>query len=103
MGHVSVNASRNHYMRTVKHTSRASIRADSEIQKGSGSRAGRKRAAVYLTLPKINCTESTLQIVQFMADHAYNGLGAYSCHHWATLKIPADSSKPVDTRWRASK
>ena len=56
-----------------------------------------------LELPNINCPKCTLQVVQFMADHAYNVPGGYSYHHCAALEITADPSKPIDTRWPASK
>jgi hypothetical protein len=50
-------------------------------------------------LPNINCRKCTLQIVQFMADHAYNNPGGYSYHHCAELQIAADPSKPIDRGW----
>jgi len=56
-----------------------------------------------LVLPNINCPKCTLQVVQFMADHPYNIPGGYSYHHCAALEITADPSKPIDTRWPASK
>jgi len=56
-----------------------------------------------LELPNINCPKCTLQVVQFMADHAYNVPGGYSYHHCAAIEIAADPSKPIDTRWPTSK
>jgi len=56
-----------------------------------------------VTLPNINCTKCTLQILQFMADHAYNQPGGYSYHHCADLQITADPSKPIDKNWPAPK
>jgi hypothetical protein len=50
-------------------------------------------------LPNINCRRCTLQIVQFMAEHAFNNPGGYTYHHCATLQITADSSKPLDKGW----
>lgn len=54
-----------------------------------------------IVLPNINCPRCTLQIVQWMAEHAFNNPGGYSYHHCATLQITADSSKPLDTGWPA--
>ena len=50
-------------------------------------------------LPNINCEKCTLQIVQFMDQHAFNNPGGYTYHHCADLNITADPSKPIDTRW----
>ena len=50
-------------------------------------------------LPNINCRKCTLQIVQFMAEHAFNNPGGYTYHHCANLQITADPSKPVDKAW----
>lgn len=52
-------------------------------------------------LPNINCPRCTLQVIQFMADHAYNQPGGYSYHHCADLAITADPGKPLDTGWPA--
>ncbi len=53
-------------------------------------------------LPNINCAACILQIVEFMAEHAYNNPGGYSYHHCAVLNITADPSKPVDHGWPAA-
>ena len=50
-------------------------------------------------LPNINCVKCTLQVIQFMADHAYNQPGGYSYHHCADLQITADPAKPIDKGW----
>ena len=50
-------------------------------------------------LPNINCAKCSLQVIQFMADHAYNQPGGYAYHHCADLQITADPAKPIDTRW----
>lgn len=50
-------------------------------------------------LPNISCKKCTLQVIQFMADHAFNNPGGYSYHHCANLEITADPSKPKDTGW----
>ena len=50
-------------------------------------------------IPNINCSACTLQIVEFMAEHAYNNPGGYSYHHCAVLNIKADSAKPIDKDW----
>ena len=52
-----------------------------------------------IQLPNINCQKCTLQVVQFMAEHAYNNPGEFSYHHCANLRITADQSKPLDQGW----
>jgi hypothetical protein len=52
-----------------------------------------------IQLPNINCAKCTLQVIQFMAEHAYNQPGGYAYHHCADLQITADSSKPIDKGW----
>jgi hypothetical protein len=54
-------------------------------------------------LPNINCKKCTLQVVQFMAEHAFNNPGGYTYHHCAELQITADSSKPLDKGWPAER
>jgi hypothetical protein len=56
-----------------------------------------------IQLPNINCKQCTLQVIQFMADHAFNNPGGYSYHHCADLQITADPSKPLDTGWPAER
>ncbi len=56
-----------------------------------------------IQLPNITCTKCTLQIIQFMAEHAYNQPGGYSYHHCADLAITADPDKPIDARWPTAK
>ena len=50
-------------------------------------------------LPNINCPKCTLQVAQFMAEHAVNNPGGFTYHHCAELQITADSSKPLDKGW----
>lgn len=52
-----------------------------------------------VTLPNINCAKCTLQIIQFMAEHAKNVDGDYSYHHCADIQITADPAKPIDRNW----
>ncbi len=54
-------------------------------------------------LPNINCKKCTLQVIQFMAEHAFNNPGGYSYHHCADLQITADPSKPLDRGWPAER
>lgn len=54
-------------------------------------------------LPNISCRKCTLQVIQFMAEHALNNPGGYSYHHCADLQITADPSKPRDTGWPADR
>ncbi|MSR22568.1 MAG: hypothetical protein EXR92_03335 [Gemmatimonadetes bacterium] len=56
-----------------------------------------------IPLPNINCEKCTLQVIQFMAEHAFNNPGGYSYHHCATLQITADASKPLSTGWPAER
>lgn len=56
-----------------------------------------------IQLPNINCRKCTLQVVQFMAEHAFNNPGGYSYHHCADLQITADTSKPLDKGWPADR
>jgi hypothetical protein len=50
-------------------------------------------------LPNINCKRCTLQVIQFMEQHAVNNPGMFSYHHCAVLQITADSKKPIDAAW----
>jgi hypothetical protein len=54
-------------------------------------------------LPNISCRKCTLQVVQFMAEHAFNNPGGYSYHHCAELQITADPTKPIDKGWPAER
>jgi len=54
-------------------------------------------------LPNINCKRCTLQVVQFMAEHAFNNPGGYTYHHCAHIQITADSKKPLDQGWPAER
>lgn len=56
-----------------------------------------------IQLPNINCKKCTLQVVQFMADHAFNNPGGYTYHHCAELQITADPAKPLDKGWPAER
>jgi hypothetical protein len=50
-------------------------------------------------LPNINCSQCTLQVIQFMAEHGLNKDGDFSYHHCATLKITANPALPIDKGW----
>jgi len=52
-----------------------------------------------IDIPNINCDKCTMQVIQWMADHALNPQGDFSYHHCAILEITADPAKPIDTRW----
>ncbi|MDR0788461.1 MAG: hypothetical protein LBG44_11455 [Gemmatimonadota bacterium] len=56
-----------------------------------------------ILLPNINCDHCTLQVIQFMNEHGYNNPGGYTYHHCANIRITADPSKPIDTRWPAQR
>ena len=52
-----------------------------------------------ITLPNISCKRCTLQVIQFMEQHAVNNPGMFTYHHCAALQITADTSKPIDAAW----
>ena len=54
-------------------------------------------------LPNITCKRCTLQVVQFMEEHAFNNPGGYTYHHCADLQITADPSKPMTPGWPADR
>ncbi len=56
-----------------------------------------------VTLPNINCRKCILQVVQFMAEHAFNNPGGYTYHHCADIQITADKSKPLSDGWPAER
>jgi hypothetical protein len=56
-----------------------------------------------IPIPNVNCEKCVLQVVQWMAEHAFNNPGGYSYHHCANLQITADPTKPIDTRWPAQR
>ncbi len=56
-----------------------------------------------IQLPNINCEKCTLQVIQWMAEHAYMNPGGYSYHHCAHIRITADPSKPLDEGWPAER
>ena len=56
-----------------------------------------------VTLPNISCRRCTLQVVQFMAEHAFNNPGGYSYHHCADLQITRDPAKPAAAGWPAER
>ena len=52
-----------------------------------------------ITLPNISCKRCTLQVIQFMEQHAVNNPGMFTYHHCAVLEIAADPQKPIDAGW----
>ena len=52
-----------------------------------------------IRLPNINCEKCTLQVIQWMGEHALNSDGDYSYHHCAEIKITANPALPIDTSW----
>ena len=52
-----------------------------------------------LILPNISCKRCTLQIIQFMEQHAVNNPGMFTYHHCAALQITPDPKKPIDAAW----
>ena len=52
-----------------------------------------------ITLPNISCKRCTLQVIQFMEQHAVNNPGMFTYHHCAALQITADTRKPIDAAW----
>ncbi len=54
-------------------------------------------------LPNINCDKCTIQILQFMENHALNKEGEFTYHHCADLKITANPALPIDKGWPGQK
>lgn len=52
-----------------------------------------------IRIPNVNCDRCILQVIQWMAEHAYNNPGGYTYHHCAHLQITADPNLPIDTGW----
>src|SRR3954462_9208506 len=52
-----------------------------------------------VTLPNISCKRCTLQVIQFMEQHAPNTPGMYPSHPCSTIQITADPKKPIDAAW----
>jgi hypothetical protein len=52
-----------------------------------------------VTLPNISCKRCTLQVIQFMEQHAVNNPGMFTYHHCAELQITPDPKKPIDAAW----
>jgi hypothetical protein len=52
-----------------------------------------------ITLPNISCKKCTLQVIQFMAQHAVNNPGNFSYHHCAVLQITPNPRMPIDAAW----
>ncbi len=64
---------------------------------------GQQTFTMDITLPNVNCDKCTLQVLEFMAGHAFNGPtppdtgpgGGYFYRHCADLKITADPALPL--------
>ena len=69
----------------------------------TGSRSLAEPWETDIRLPNINCEKCTLQVVQWMNDHAFNNPGGFSYHHCAHLQIRADPAKPLDEGWPAER
>jgi hypothetical protein len=58
-----------------------------------------KKYSGKVVLPNVTCAKCTLQVIEFMAPHGYNGPapngGGYFYHNCADLKITADPGKPI--------
>lgn len=50
-------------------------------------------------IPNINCEHCTIQVIQFMEEHAINTDGRFTYHHCADLKITANPKLPIDKAW----
>jgi len=51
-------------------------------------------------LPNLSCEKCTLQVIQFMAQHALNPGGGFNYHHCAELQITMDPAlPPADRSW----
>jgi hypothetical protein len=56
-----------------------------------------------VTIPNINCSRCTLQVIEFMAAHSRNSEGDFTYHHCADLQIRPNPNQPIDTRFPAEK
>jgi hypothetical protein len=54
-------------------------------------------------LPNINCDHCSLQVIQFMEEHAVNKDGRFTYHHCADLKITANPKLKIDAAWPGQK
>ena len=53
-----------------------------------------------VTLPNLSCEKCTLQVIEFMAQHALNVGGGFNYHNCADLQITTDPSlPPADKSW----
>jgi hypothetical protein len=52
-----------------------------------------------IQIPNVSCKKCTLQVIQFMAEHAYNANGGFFYHHCADLEITANPKAPIDKRF----
>jgi hypothetical protein len=52
-----------------------------------------------VTLPNISCKRCTLQVIEFMEQHAVNNPGMFTYHHCAVVQITPDPKKPIDVAW----
>lgn len=63
--------------------------------------AGMQTFMTNIMLPNVNCDHCTMQVIEFMFPHGYNGTpgkndgGGYFYHHCADLKITADPAMPL--------
>jgi hypothetical protein len=64
---------------------------------------GRQTFEADVRLPNIDCENCILQVVQWMAEHAYNNPGGYTYHHCAAMHITSDPSMPLDQGWPAQR
>lgn len=54
-----------------------------------------------IAVPNFECKNCVLQVIEMMFDHPGIAVdGGFTYHHCAIVNITADSSKPLDTRWR---
>lgn len=54
-----------------------------------------------IAVPNFDCKNCVLQVIEMMFDHPGIAVdGGFTYHHCAVVNITADSSKPLDTRWR---
>jgi len=59
--------------------------------------------SIEITLPEdVSCTNCTLQIIQFMSNHALNNPGGCYYHHCAAIAIDADPTGATSTSGKGS-
>jgi hypothetical protein len=60
---------------------------------------GPRSVSAEIQDPVTPLKQCTLEVIQFMEQHAVNNPGMFTYHHCAMLEIVADPQKPIDATW----